>query len=419
MPGAPARAETLSLYATLADALRQSYDIKLARADFKLAHNEVRQALTDYFPTLRGQANMEYMRDLTNGVVPTTVVGSTAIPNGTRFQNVIFLSANYTVLDFGQRAHQAEAARKRRGAALATVHQSRRDIKLQVIDAYARALVNYRALKAKEKVLDIEHQLYEMKKRLYDAGRVDRVQVAEEALALARTFDEIHQARQGLVAALRSLSTFTHKEYPPDTIAIEPFPEENVTQPVQFVVENMPEYRLYQSQIEAKKKELQALKRQRLPIFSLYSNFYMYGFDQDSWVRALSTFKGRTISFGIGAALPLFDGFKNRVACDRVRLEIARLEIERDKKLWELQERHVKLSTAVKLLNKQLELKDGVLSQGTQKVVMVRRLTDSQIAEKTVYLTQQARLIEDELERDRTRVEQVAAARKLQVLSEG
>jgi hypothetical protein len=64
-------------------------------------------------------------------------------------------------------------------------------------------------------------------------------------------------------------------------------------------------------------------------------------------------------------------------------------------------------------------LKDGALSQGMQKVVMVRRLTDSQIAERTVYLTQQARLIEDELERDRTRLERVAAARKLQVLSEG
>jgi outer membrane protein TolC len=268
----PARADTLSFYGTLADALGHSYDVKLARANFKLAHNEMRNALTDYFPTLRGQANMEYMRDLTRQVVPTTVIGGTAIPNGTRFQ---------------------------------------------------------------------------------------------------------------------------------------------------FVVENVPEYRLYQAQIEAKKRELQALKRQRLPVFSLYSNFYMYGFDRDSWVQALGDFKGRTISLGIGAAMPIFDGFKNRVACDRVRLEIARLEIERDKKLWELQDRRVKLSTSVKLLNKQFELKDGVLSQGTQKVVRVRRLTDSQIAERTVYLTQQARLIEDELERDRTRLERVAAVRKLQVLSEG
>jgi outer membrane protein TolC len=345
-----ARAETMSFYGTLADALGRSYDVKLARADFKLAHNEVRNALTDYFPTLRGQANMEYMRDLTRQVVPTTVIGGTAIPNGTRFQNVIYLSANLTVWDFGLRGHQLEVARKRRDAALATIHQNRRDIKLQVIDAYAEALVNFRALEAKERVLEIEHQLYEMKKRLYDAGRADRVQVAEEALALARTFDEIHQARQGLIAALRSLSTYTHKEYRPDNIEIEPFPEENTMQPVQFVVENMPEYRLYQSQIEAKKRELQALKRQRLPVFSIYSNFYMYGFDRDSWVQALGDFKGRTISLGIGAAMPIFDGFKNRVACNRVRLEIARLEIERDKKLWELQDRHVKVSTSVKLL---------------------------------------------------------------------
>jgi len=415
----PVRAETLSYYGVLSDALSQSYDIRLARADVNLTQNEIRNSLTDYLPTLRGQANMEYMRDLTSGQTPVAVVGTTTIPNATRFQNAIYLSANYTVIDFGVRGHQLGAARHRRSAAIAAVHQSRRDLKIQVIDTYAEALLNYRALKAKERVLDIERELYDMRKRLYDAGRVSRVEVAEEALALARTFDEIHEAKQGLIAALRALSTYTHKEYLPDNIDVQLFPEERATEPVTFVVENMPEYRLYQSQIEAKKRELQAVRRQRLPQFSIYTNFYMYGFDQNDWVRALGNFKGRTIAFGIGAALPIFDGFKNRVECERKQLEISRLEIERDKTLWKLQDKHARLSTSAKLLNKQLELKDGVLSQVTQKVVMVRRLTDTQIAQRTDYLTQQSRLIEDELERDRTRVQELASCKKLHVLSEG
>lgn len=417
--GARAQAEVISLNAVISEALGESYDLRLAAVDVRLKHNEVKRVATDYLPQIRAQANIEYLKDLANGQTPVAVVGTTPVPNTTRWQSLVYLNANYTVFDFGTRGKLLNAARLHRDASNCYIRQYQRDIKLDIIDKYSNALLSYHALKSKERILNLQRDIFQMKQRLHMAGRINKIAVADAGTELAKTFSEIHDLKQGLAADLQALSVHTHRNYSIETTEMLPFESESGNNPYVFTAEAAPEYRMYQAELDSKKNELAALKRQRYPTFSLYSNFYMYGFDGNAIGQAFQTFRGRTIAFGLSASLPVFDAFKNRVEREKKQLEIERLKVERDKKLWELQEQHGKLSSSVAMYQGQVSSRKDLLAEHSEKVVMAKRLSDHELVEKTQYLTTQTELIEHELELDKTRIRQIASLKKLQILSEG
>lgn len=414
-----AQAEMISLNAAISQALGESYDLRLAAVDVRLKHNEVKRVATDYLPQIRAQANIEYLKDLANGQTPVAVVGTTPVPNTTRWQSLVYLNANYTVFDFGTRGKLLNAARFHREASNCYIRQYQRDIKLDIIDKYSNALLSYHALKSKEKILTLQRDIFQMKQRLHAAGRINKVAVADAGTELAKTFSEIHDLKQALTADLQALSAHTHRNYSLEDTEMLPLEGEQNNDRYVFVAETAPEYRMYQAQLDGKKNELAALKRQRYPTFSLYSNFYMYGFDGNAIGQAFQTFRGRTIAFGLSASLPVFDAFKNRVEREKKQLEIERLKVERDKKLWELQEQHSKLSSAVSVYQGQVSSRQNLLTEHSEKVVMAKRLSDHELVERTQYLTTQTELIEHELELDKTRIRQIASLKKLQILSEG
>lgn len=412
-------AEPVSFNTIISQAMDESFDLRLATVDVRLSHNEVKKAATDYLPQVRAQANIEYLKDLTNGQTPVAVVGTTAVPNTTRWQSLVYVNANYTVFDFGARGKVLNAARFHRDATRCYIQQYRRDLKIDVIEQYSRALTSYRALKSKERILDLQRSIFQMKKRLHQAGHINKIEVADAGTELAKTFSDIHDLKQTLSTDLKALSLHTHRNYNVETIELLPFEDSPINHQYVFAVEMLPEYKMYQAEVNRKKNELAAIKRQRYPQFSVYSNFYMYGFDGDGLGQAFQSFRGRTIAFGISASLPVFDAFKNRVECEKKKLEIDRIGIERDKKLWELQEQYSKLSSSIAMYPSQVRSREGLLAQDAEKVVMAKRLSDHELVEKTQMLREETELIEHELELEKTRIQQIASVKKLKALSEG
>lgn len=399
-------------------ALEQSFDLKIAQTDVRLTENQIRKAKSDYMPVVRAQSYMEYMRDLTNGQTPVAVVGSTTIPNATRFQNAVYLSAALTVYDFGARASLVDAARRQREAAGAMSEVYRRDLAIALIDKYTQASLTYTAIKSKERLLEINRQIFQARKRLAEIGKINQLFVSEAGLEVARTFAEIHELKQLYADNLTELSALTHQSYS-EAAQILPMNEDAFSNPNQaFVVQALPEYRLYQAQIDRKKAELVALKRQLLPQIGVYSNFYMYGSNTNNWVDAIGNFRGRTISFGFSATMPIFDGFKNSIDRKEKQLEIVRIEQERDKKFWELKQQHERYAVASRGYAQQTESKSGIYNRTAEKVVMARRLTDNELLERTEYLQSEAKLIQDELEVQRSKIQQIASRKKLIALSE-
>jgi len=402
----------------LTEAVKNSYELKLAQIDYKIARSDIKILRADYFPTMRAQWNSEYLRALEQVQQQVAVVGNTIIPGSSRFQNALSLVSNYTLWDFGVRGKNLAGAKRHSEAVSAQGTQQKRNLKLKLVDLYAECLWNYKGLLAKQRALTFYQQLFAIKRRLYDAGTISKVDVSDQALRVAKTFDEINELKQAFVENLKAISVYTQTTYDPEATMLKDFDDESASSSV-FVAEDTPEYKFYQLEIERKKLELQAISRQRLPQIGLYSYYLFYGSDPTSPGRAISDFHQRTVSGGISLSVPLFDGFKNSAERAKKRLEISRLETERDQKLWHLRQEYERMATDAGLYKVQMSTKATILSQGEEKAGMCLKLSDTRVTDKTAWLMEQAELAEREFKLQKASVQRIASIKKLELLCEG
>jgi outer membrane protein len=396
----------------------RSFDLKLAQVDTSLSLNEIKQSKVAYYPILRTQSNIEYMQGFQNGLQQIAVIGNSSLPSYTRFQEAFTLSATYTVCDFGIRKQTLLAARQHAQASQLQQQRLIRDLKLEIVDIYAKLLSNYKGMMSKKAALTIYQQMYKDKQRLYAAGTATKVDVAEQSLKVAKALDEFNQYKQSFVDNLQDLSLRTQVKYDPDDTIPEDFSEpQNVTYPL--VAENTPDARYYVLEIAKAKRELIAIQRQRYPQIGAYTSYTLYGYNQHNPFNAFGNFQQKNAQFGFSAMFSIFDGFKNRADVEKKKLEIRRLEVERDQKLWELSQRQERLVGEARLRTIQLETRGKILSNGRSKKDMHRRLAEQQVTDKTQWLNEQAETIERQLQVDTSNIDRIAAMLKQSLLSEG
>jgi len=417
-----ASAETISFGTASAKAIQKSYDLILGAIDSGIAKNKVREAKVAYKPTLNTSVNTEYVA----GIGPqgstqnqqAVVVGNTILPGNTRFQNAISLNGNYTINDFGNRANTLKAAKFHALSSDIQLKIAARDLKLDVLDAYIQALLTYKQAKSLEQQLALQSQLYEMKTKLWHAGKISRIDLGEQAIALKNTETELQAMRQTLGDNLNKLSSFTQEPYYVPSVIMEDLDCEPAVKFERFVPAATPDFQAYGLLIKEKQAEMRAINAQRYPQLVAFTNFVLYGSNKNEYFTGWSNIRARAGYFGIGMQLPVYDGGKTKVALDGKKLEIARLVAERDKKLWGLRSDYQKAATAANLYGVELDTKAELVSTSKDQLGMVVRLTASQVMEKTKAISEQIELAKHQLNEDSTRMKHLAAAKRLMIYSE-
>ena len=417
-----AGAETLTYDGTMQEALDRSYELKIANVDVRLSENSVRTALSQYFPTVRGRANSEYLKDLQGNrslasSLPSAVVGDQILPTGTRFQNSVGVSLNYTLLDFGIRHRRLDIAKIDILSKKAAADQQSRDLQLRVLDTYTNALLNYRTLKARESILILYRQLFDLKKRLYQAGTASKVELAEVAIQQAQTLDDVESVRNDFHKNLNDLSYFTKREYDEHAVEVEEIPTVAEIQAADFQRENTPEARIYQMTLEQKQKEIEMLKRQYLPQFALYSNYNLYGTDPDAYDRSVGNVSNRTLSVGVNMNVMLFDGFRNASLVNKAKLELERINLEKAQKLDQVQYRFDSAQQELETANAETLTKGTVVNKSQDKLTMLGQLSDQGVVDKTLPLTEHISRIRRQLEAEKQLIQKSSALRKMQIMA--
>lgn len=415
----PAFSQSLNLDTALQKALDTSYDLKIAQKDIDISRNDIGIARAGYFPVVQARLNTEYLKDLETGFRPVTAVGNTVIPAGTRYQNSIGVSTNYTLLDFGIRKRQVEYSRKDVLAKAALYNQAARDLKLKVIDLYTEALLNYKAIQANQAILTLAQQGYQMKKRLHNAGSGSNVEVAAEAIQVAQTMDDIETLKQKLAEKLSDLSYFTQEAYDSESIELADLVPDTSEQAIKLDTLRSPEAKNYDAQIEMKQKEIEILRRKYLPQVSLYSYYNIYGFDPDTFSKSLKDLSQRTVSVGVSVAMPVFDGMKTQGQIRKAELEKEKLVLEKTKALLDLRHKAETLEQQVDTHTVLLKTKATILNKTQDKLTMENRLSEKQLIDKTQAIQDHIARIRRQLETETTLVQGIAALKKLRILEMG
>lgn len=411
-------ATPLLLDDVLQKAVTRSYSLKMADVDIRLGKVDMKAARGAYLPDLKANLNVEYLKDLEKQTSPVTSVGNNIIPSGTRFQNSAGFSLNHTLVDFGVRRHRLEMAKKEVLSKAASYEQTCRDLKIKLVDLYEDALIHYKTLQSHQAVFEMAQQIYQLKKRLYQAGSISKVEMTNQAIELAQVIDDIQTSRVALQEKLQELGYFTQDTYDLDEIELVDFEEPSFKIQV-FHAEMTADAKALDFAIAQKEQEIAVLKRQNLPQVMLYSYYNFYGFDPSRLKKSIDNFSQRTISLGLSVSLPILDGLKNNTAIERAELEKEKLGWQKAEKLAQLTHQAQQYEAKVQGFTVQLGTKARILKRAQYKQELLLRLSEQQMIEQSQLLQENMGALKKQLDADKIRIQSVAALKKRQILEEG
>lgn len=400
--------ETITFEEILDKAITNSYELKISKIDIRLSKYAIGELKSLYFPIIKARFNTEYSKDLTGGVD-----GITSITDNTRFQDSFAVNLSYELL--GTRRKKRLLSKKELKRQELIYQNNLKNLKLRILELYTQTLLTYKELEAKKEIFSLQKELLQLKERLFKSRIISRIELANEVIGLANVMTEVEKLGINLGLMLEDITFYTGEHYELG-VGISDFEVGKEVNFPSFKPQTIdPEIRIYEKGIEKKRIELGILRRERLPQAGLYSNYTLYGSDRDKPKKALGDLEERDWVVGISIDVPLFQGFKTFTQEKILKLEIEKLQLERDKKTAELKSLYAKEGRTLQGLKQEIETKKELLKKVQDKTDMVERLSNQQITDKVVFLNQKIGLISEQLEVKKTTVSKLASIRRLNI----
>lgn len=415
----------ISYQDTLKAAIDNSFDLKMSEVDIGISKAQLKAVRADWYPTLSMQFNTEYNRDLTGGRGSYAYAGNTMITPFTQFRDMLYLTLSYNLFDFGVQGKKVHIAKQELAQKEINYNLQLKDLKLKILDLYSKAQQHNNTINTKSEILSLYQNMFTNKERMFRAGMDNKLSVMDEAVKIAKTQNEIESSKRELKNTLQDLSYYTKNEYDISGLnvkSIDEKPDEEYSEDDEIniieisatdVIEseiNKTEYNLsfnptfsdeakyYDLEIDKKKSELSILKRQLLPSFRFYAGYALYGQNPNNYWNSVQDIGQRSFVVGISSQYVFFDGFKNRANREKTKLEIQKLQIEKEKKLSDLENKYTKSFKAYESYNEELNTNKELLATVKEKLNDVGRLKANKLTDENELLSAKAELLNQEFE---------------------
>jgi len=411
--------QTLSYKDTLEEAVNNSFDLKMSAIDIDISQAQLKTARSEWYPTLNLQFNSEHNEDLANGKSSIAYAGNTVITPYTQYRNMLYMTLSYNILDFGITGKKVHIAKQEVEQKKISHNLQLKDLKLKVLDLYTKALQYNNEIIIKSQVLSVYENMFKNKERLFKAGTSDKITIMDEAVKIARAMNDIENSKLELQKILQDLSSYTRQKYDINDLVVKNIDEEdehsdeiiyvNYSDIIEsraeknefnlsFDAYSSLESEYYNIEIDKKKAELSILKRQLLPAFRLYAGYSLYGQDPNRYYASVQDVGQRSFIVGISSTYMLFDGFKNRSGREKTSLEIQKLQLEKEKKLFDLQKEYEKTYLTYETYNSELSIKTELLNNVKDKSNALDRMNKSGLTDQNELLSVKADLLMQEYE---------------------
>jgi outer membrane protein len=415
----PGRAEELNFAEILAQAITNSYDLKLGGLDVEIGEQRLAEAGAMYWPALSLRFGNEYLHDLSKDVTGTVLVGDTLISgNESTWQHSASLNAEYLLYDFGARPRKYRNVE--RGVILAEHAKAQQllDLKVDVLSLYGNGLRVQKKFGIWSSLLSLRREVYRFTQRLVEAGNRGRLEQGNAAIAVAEALQTCETLRLEMTAVLERLTYYTGKSYSLAAVHLSDFPQESGND-LSADVLHLPEIRAYDVAIEQKKTEYEVAWRQWLPTLTLYSAYHMYGNDSTTFSSSLENLAERNAVIGVVLKINLFNGFSDRAKVARLDTELRRLQVEKAKKVAEYEQELRTLTQKNMLAAQGLDDWRAYGAALEEQSSMGERLAEQQILDRISWLQQQDEQLEKQLTLELASVDRAMNALHLRMLAEG
>jgi outer membrane protein TolC len=398
--------------------LSHSHDLKLADIDIEISQHRVLETRASYYPVINVRYTNEWFEDFTAGTGAVDSVDGTVISSsGSRWKNVTGASLNYNLFDFGIRSGLYANAKRDVEINRLTAKQDEVDLKLQLLELYVEGVKVQERYEVQTVIHQMRRDIFILSKRLHKAGRMDRLEMGEAAIAVAEVVQQLDDLSMQRAEVLFMLSQLSGENYDEKLTTFSPF---DVVMDVDHVdYGTLPDIQAYQLAINNKQVESRIASKSYLPRFTFYSNYNFYGSDNADWTQSVSNVRNTSFSCGITLNINLFNGFADQAKARRLQAEAERLKVERDKKMAEHENRYRTLQHHTELYGRssaQWQQFKGVLDN---QASMTERLADEQIVDRVSLLNQQLQLLTKEQQVRMQVIDHHATLLRLQILGQG
>lgn len=412
-------AEEITYKDTLNAAINNSFDLKMSQLDIGISKAQLKSVRADWYPSLSMQFNTEYNKDLTNGRGSYAYAGNTMITPYTQFRDMLYLTISYNLFDFGVQGKKVHIAKQELAQKEINYNMQLRDLKLKILELYGKIEQNNNTINTKSEILSLYKNMFSNKERMFKAGINDKLSVMDEAVKIAKTQNEIENSKLELKNALEDLTYYTKNNYNISNLSVQSINMEEqddkniVSISSKNIIEseiNKNEYNLnfdpyttdeakyYDLEIDKKKSELSILKRQLFPSFRFYTGYSLYGQNPHNYYSSIQDISQRSFVVGISSQYVFFDGFKNRANREKTKLEIEKLQVEKEKKLSELENKYQKSYKAYETYNEELNVNRQLLATVKEKLNDIERLNANKLTDQNQLLSAKADLLNQEYE---------------------
>jgi len=365
-------AESIGLQEILAYATKNAVTLKIKQTDVLIESKNVQSAESAYYPSLNVVYTGEYNQAQDGVPFGTESVGCVTISNGTRYQSSLALQLNYDLYHFGATDKRVEVASTELDIKKMEWCSQEKQLHQQILQHYAGASKGTIEIDYRTQMLELRRKLYDMKIRLYKAGKYSKDDLGDEAIYVISLQRDIENISMQYQEDIIKLSQLSHKDIPKSVVLL-PLKtniEDSSTQGYDETTEGI----IINKKILQKKDEISLQFREQLPSFGLYSSYYYYGTDPKDYDYTISRINKKSWNVGISLKYNIFEGFKHSSNEGRLKLELYRLEQELEEAKHNYAYEAKSKITRIEELKALKEHEQNLLDENYKKRDMLNRL---------------------------------------------
>lgn len=374
-----------------------------------LANEEINAAKSSLYPRLSLSANSEYSKKYANA--RNNYINDESLVSSTGFASSVSLKLNYELYKFGANALNIDAAAYKKQSLSYKECVTLNEAKLRLLELYYNLLDSKDKLNSYNNLKQINKEIYETSKRLYENGDHAKTAMTNSAIRLVEIEDNIASLNKQIKNLLSEISNLSGEDiYIEDDIM--PFSSEDmgskfnqtsvslnqISQTSQAgqtnqtkslkqapsispqtlsldslissplpAFEQTSEAKELNALILSKQSALESKKREYYPAFYLYAKYDFYGDDRDSFRRSWDDTQRNGYRIGLSMVYNLFDGFNREASIESASLELllAKEQFNEAKRRYEKEARNInddlhsnleKLKTTLELTSYSKEL---------------------------------------------------------------
>ena len=370
-----------------------------SRLQTLLANEEINSAKSNLYPKLTLSANSEYTKKYID--TRSYYINDENFVSSTGFASSVSLKLNYELYKFGANVLNIDAASYKKQSLSYKECVTLNETKLRLLELYYNLLDSKNKLNSYNNLKQINKEIYETSKRLYENGDHTKTAMTNSAIRLVEIEDNIASLNKQIKNLLSEISNLSGEDiYIEDEIM--PFSSEDTGQtgiidqvsqtnslsqapsilpqtlnlaPGSLIFSPLPafeqtsEAKELNALILSKQSALESKKKEYYPAFYLYAKYDFYGDDRDNFRRSWDDTQRNGYRIGLSMVYNLFDGFNREAGIQSAFIELllAKEQFNEAKRRYEKETRNInddlhsnleKLKTTSELTSYSKELLD-------------------------------------------------------------